>query len=286
MLDSQCGPSCEIGSLMADSNIPVDAGQSLRPVVSAKHAGRSEPNNQSGGVAKKRRWGFNPCQENAGLNFTVEHPFALRSSLPFRLIHDSFGSDWSAVKFSIRAVWCRLQRIALSVYLGSNSLPTLRRLFYLFTFCISNFDLDDLQEVHIHRRKCDDYGPCFHMMGKLHSKHADCIFVNADLNKALEDNIWKKKTGFNLANYNMDETLSSLVSSHVTVTGCASSKLRVYGDGAVLLHCVDPSFTARNHGRQESNTPFLFYFLRHTCTVSVTGFRRRNHVFKSKSVMQ
>ncbi|RUS91772.1 hypothetical protein EGW08_000480, partial [Elysia chlorotica] len=39
---------------------------------------------------------------------------------------------------------------------------------------------------------------------------ANCIFVNANLNKALEDSIWKKKTGFNLANYNMDETLSEL----------------------------------------------------------------------------
>ncbi|CAL1537756.1 unnamed protein product [Lymnaea stagnalis] len=46
-------------------------------------------------------------------------------------------------------------------------------------------------------------------MGKLQSKH-ECFYVSTDLNKTLEDNIWKKKTGYNLANYNMDETLSEL----------------------------------------------------------------------------
>ncbi|XP_067652873.1 protein naked cuticle homolog 2-like isoform X1 [Haliotis asinina] len=57
-------------------------------------------------------------------------------------------------------------------------------------------------------------------MGKLQSRHvcrsvrvpreAECFFVNAHLNKALEEQIWKKKTGFNLANYNMDESISEL----------------------------------------------------------------------------
>ncbi|BFZ12854.1 hypothetical protein BsWGS_15893 [Bradybaena similaris] len=46
-------------------------------------------------------------------------------------------------------------------------------------------------------------------MGNFNSKH-ECFFVSADLSKTLEDKIWKKKTGFNLANYNMDETLSEL----------------------------------------------------------------------------
>ncbi|XP_050396424.1 protein naked cuticle homolog 1 isoform X2 [Patella vulgata] len=46
-------------------------------------------------------------------------------------------------------------------------------------------------------------------MGKLQSKH-ECIFVNAHLNKALEAQIWKQKTGCNLANYNMDDTISEL----------------------------------------------------------------------------
>ena len=32
--------------------------------------------------------------------------------------------------------------------------------------------------------------------------------MNGHLNKALEEQIWKKKTGFNLANYNMDENIS------------------------------------------------------------------------------
>ncbi|XP_041375345.1 protein naked cuticle homolog 2-like isoform X2 [Gigantopelta aegis] len=48
------------------------------------------------------------------------------------------------------------------------------------------------------------------MMGKLQSKHAECYFVNGHLNTALEEQIWKKKTGFNLANYNMDENISEL----------------------------------------------------------------------------
>lgn len=64
-------------------------------------------------------------------------------------------------------------------------------------------------------------------MGKLHSKHADCIFVNADLNKALEDSIWKKKTGFNLANYNMEETLSELSICLEDKSEPSSSPLRV-----------------------------------------------------------
>ncbi|XP_055891449.1 protein naked cuticle homolog 2-like [Biomphalaria glabrata] len=46
-------------------------------------------------------------------------------------------------------------------------------------------------------------------MGKLQSKH-ECFYVSTNLNKTLQDNIWKDKTGFNLANYNMDETLSEL----------------------------------------------------------------------------
>ena len=37
---------------------------------------------------------------------------------------------------------------------------------------------------------------------------AECFLVNAHLNKALEEQIWKKKSGLDLANYNMDESLS------------------------------------------------------------------------------
>ncbi|KAK7505740.1 hypothetical protein BaRGS_00003011, partial [Batillaria attramentaria] len=39
---------------------------------------------------------------------------------------------------------------------------------------------------------------------------AECFLVNAHLNKALEEQIWKKKSGLDLANYNMDESLSEL----------------------------------------------------------------------------
>ncbi|KAJ8302890.1 hypothetical protein KUTeg_019286 [Tegillarca granosa] len=46
-------------------------------------------------------------------------------------------------------------------------------------------------------------------MGKQSSKHAECI-LNSQINKALEEQIWKSKTGFNLANYNMDNSISEL----------------------------------------------------------------------------
>ncbi|XP_052230217.1 protein naked cuticle homolog 2-like isoform X2 [Dreissena polymorpha] len=48
-------------------------------------------------------------------------------------------------------------------------------------------------------------------MGKTGSKH-ECFLVNAHLNKAWEDQIWKKttKTGYNLANYNMNQSMSEL----------------------------------------------------------------------------
>uniref|UniRef100_A0A0B7A9M4 Protein naked cuticle homolog n=1 Tax=Arion vulgaris TaxID=1028688 RepID=A0A0B7A9M4_9EUPU len=46
-------------------------------------------------------------------------------------------------------------------------------------------------------------------MGKLQSKQ-ECFYVSADLNRALEDSIWTKRSGFNVANYNMDETVSEL----------------------------------------------------------------------------
>ena len=37
----------------------------------------------------------------------------------------------------------------------------------------------------------------------------ECFLVNDHLNQALEDQLWKKsKTGFNLANYNMNHSLS------------------------------------------------------------------------------
>ena len=39
---------------------------------------------------------------------------------------------------------------------------------------------------------------------------AECFLVNAHLNKAWEEQIWKKttKTGYNLANYNMNQSMS------------------------------------------------------------------------------
>ena len=38
---------------------------------------------------------------------------------------------------------------------------------------------------------------------------AECFLVNDHLNQALEDQLWKNsKTGFNLANYNMNNSLS------------------------------------------------------------------------------
>ncbi|XP_060583522.1 protein naked cuticle homolog 2-like isoform X2 [Ruditapes philippinarum] len=48
-------------------------------------------------------------------------------------------------------------------------------------------------------------------MGKNASKH-ECFLVNAHLNKAWEEQIWKKttKTGYNLANYNMNQSMSEL----------------------------------------------------------------------------
>lgn len=47
-------------------------------------------------------------------------------------------------------------------------------------------------------------------MGKNGSKH-ECFLVNDHINQALEDQLWKKsKTGFNLANYNMNSSLSEL----------------------------------------------------------------------------
>ncbi|XP_052816645.1 protein naked cuticle homolog 1-like isoform X2 [Mya arenaria] len=48
-------------------------------------------------------------------------------------------------------------------------------------------------------------------MGKNASKH-ECFLVNAHLNKAWEEQVWKKttKTGYNLANYNMNQSLSEL----------------------------------------------------------------------------
>lgn len=47
-------------------------------------------------------------------------------------------------------------------------------------------------------------------MGKNGSKH-ECFLVNDHINRALEDQLWKKsKTGFNLANYNMNHSLSEL----------------------------------------------------------------------------
>ncbi|XP_053402865.1 protein naked cuticle homolog 2-like [Mercenaria mercenaria] len=60
------------------------------------------------------------------------------------------------------------------------------------------------------------------MMGKNASKHVhrpcdtsnreECFLVNAHLNKAWEEQIWKKttKTGYNLANYNMNQSMSEL----------------------------------------------------------------------------
>lgn len=49
-------------------------------------------------------------------------------------------------------------------------------------------------------------------MGKQASKHAECFLVNARLNKALEEQILKqtKTTGFNLANYNLNQSISEL----------------------------------------------------------------------------
>ncbi|XP_076449911.1 uncharacterized protein LOC143286177 isoform X2 [Babylonia areolata] len=72
-------------------------------------------------------------------------------------------------------------------------------------------------------------------MGKLQSKHvrrtsrvpgeAECFLVNAHLNKALEEQIWKKKSGLDLANYNMDQSLSEL--SICLEDKCGSVPLRV-----------------------------------------------------------
>ncbi|CAG5125887.1 unnamed protein product [Candidula unifasciata] len=46
-------------------------------------------------------------------------------------------------------------------------------------------------------------------MGHLQSKE-ECFYLSPDLHQALDDKLWKQKTGFNLANYNMDESLSEL----------------------------------------------------------------------------
>ncbi|KAL4235167.1 Protein naked cuticle 1 [Mactra antiquata] len=50
------------------------------------------------------------------------------------------------------------------------------------------------------RRPCDS------------TSHEECFLVNAHLNKAWEEQIWKKttKTGYNLANYNMNQSMSEL----------------------------------------------------------------------------
>jgi hypothetical protein len=53
--------------------------------------------------------------------------------------------------------------------------------------------------------------------------------VNAQLNKALEAEIWKKtKTGFNLANYNMDQSISVSTHNERSVSVCVSVCQCVY----------------------------------------------------------
>lgn len=44
----------------------------------------------------------------------------------------------------------------------------------------------------------------------IESSFSECFLVNAHLNKAWEDQIWKKttKTGYNLANYSMNQSMS------------------------------------------------------------------------------
>ena len=62
---------------------------------------------------------------------------------------------------------------------------------------------------------------------------AECFLVNAHLNKALEEQIWKKKSGLDLANYNMDESLSV---SFVFVCVCVCSL--VHNIMCVCIHHI------------------------------------------------
>lgn len=51
----------------------------------------------------------------------------------------------------------------------------------------------------------------------IESSFSECFLVNAHLNKAWEDQIWKKttKTGYNLANYSMNQSMSVSINTQI-----------------------------------------------------------------------
>ncbi|KAH3772902.1 hypothetical protein DPMN_174249 [Dreissena polymorpha] len=74
-------------------------------------------------------------------------------------------------------------------------------------------------------------------MGKTGSKH-ECFLVNAHLNKAWEDQIWKKttKTGYNLANYNMNQSMSAMLGGVRDVAPSSIARLFIVSSGTTYMH--------------------------------------------------
>ncbi|XP_025115691.1 protein naked cuticle homolog 1-like isoform X2 [Pomacea canaliculata] len=68
-------------------------------------------------------------------------------------------------------------------------------------------------------------GKAVHRTGRVSMEATECFLVNAQLNRAFEEQIWKKRSSQDLANYNMDESLSEL--SICLDTKCGHVPLRV-----------------------------------------------------------